>query len=48
MVDRTGEWCFEGGCTYMNMTEQGSMTTGNEDIEELEALYREPCLGMYD
>ncbi len=45
MLDRTGDWCFEGGCTYMN----NAGTVDDElDTEELEAMYREPCRGMYD
>ncbi|BDV42154.1 hypothetical protein GURASL_10770 [Geotalea uraniireducens] len=48
MLDRTGEWCFEGGCTYLNMTERSDMREDETASEELAALYREPCLGMYD
>ncbi len=43
MIDRTGDWCFEGGCTYLT-----NVDTMTEDTEELEAMYREPCIGMYD
>ncbi len=46
MIDRTGDWCFEGGCTYL--TNVDTMTEDEFDNEELEAMYREPCSGMYD
>jgi hypothetical protein len=46
MLDRTGEWCFEGGCTYL--TSSDSMKDNVPDTEELEVLYREPCIGSYD
>lgn len=46
MLDNTGDWCFEGGCTYQADT--GIATEGEADAGELEALYREPCAGMYD
>lgn len=44
MVDKTGDWCFEGGCTFM----MGVNTEEEQNIAELEALYREPCPGMHD
>lgn len=46
MADRTGDWCFEGGCTYL--TDGGTMREDELDTEELEAMYTEPCIGMYD
>lgn len=48
MLDRTGEWCFEGGCTYTNMAQADNMLAHDADMEELEALYCEPCFGKYD
>lgn len=46
MVDRTGDWCFEGGCTYMTAGDQAR--ADDFDMGGLEALYLEPCLGQYD
>lgn len=46
MLDRTGDWCFEGGCTYLRGT--AAMMDDEPDSAELEAMYREPCIGMYD
>jgi hypothetical protein len=46
MLDQTGDWCFEGGCTFLA---DSDMTTEEQaDTAELETLYREPCIGMYD
>ena len=45
MLDNTGNWCFEGGCSYMT---EASIVENDPDFEELEMFYREPCLGMYD
>ena len=46
MLDRTGDWCFEGGCTYL--TDADRKMDNLPDTAELEAMYREPCEGMYD
>ncbi len=46
MVDRTGDWCFEGGCTYLINAD--TMVGVELDAEELEAMYIEPCIEMYD
>ncbi len=46
MIDRTGDWCFEGGCTYLS--NEDTVAKGEPGIEEVEAMYREPCRGMYD
>jgi hypothetical protein len=46
MLDRTGEWCFEGGCTYL--TSGDDPVPNEQDIDELEDFYCEPCLGSYD
>lgn len=46
MLDRTGDWCFEGGCTYLTTTD--NILDEGLDTAELEAMYREPCIGMYD
>ena len=52
MLDTTGDWCFEGGCSYL--TDSGitaDMTMMNEidcDERELEALYNEPCIWSFD
>ena len=40
------DWCFEGGCTYMADT--GATLEDEQDTEELEAMYREPCIAMAD
>lgn len=46
MLDRTGDCCFGGGCTYMT---SGDDSVPNElDIDELEDFYCEPCPGSYD
>lgn len=46
MLDRTGEWCYEGGCTYMKSSDD--TFTNEPDFGELEDLYCEPCPGSYD
>ncbi len=46
MLDRTGDWCFEGGCTYLTNTD--IVRDDDQGTEEGEALYLEPCIGMYD
>jgi hypothetical protein len=46
MLDRTGDWCFEGGCTYL--TSGDAPVLNEQDIDELEDFYCEPCLGSYD
>ncbi len=46
MMDRTGDWCFEGGCTYM--VDTGGTDESDLDTTELEAMYMEPCIGSYD
>jgi hypothetical protein len=46
MLDRTGDWCFEGGCTYM--ADRGETGDNEVDTEELETMYGETCSGMYD
>jgi hypothetical protein len=40
------DWCFEGGCTFTEAVTEGTET--DLDTTELEALYREPCIGMAD
>lgn len=46
MLDKTGEWCFEGGCTYLKSMDDDLK---NElDTQELEAMYGEPCIAQYD
>ena len=46
MLDKTGDWCFEGGCTYMAYKDG---TLEDElDTTELEAMYLEPCIGSHD
>jgi hypothetical protein len=45
MLDRTSDWCFEGGCTYLTSLE----SRDNEaETDELEKIYREPCEGLCD
>lgn len=46
MLDQTGDWCFEGGCVYL--ADSGITPEEIVDTAELEELYREPCIGMYD
>lgn len=44
MLDRTGDWCFEGDCTYLTT----DFLYSELDTEELEAMYSEDCIGKYD
>lgn len=46
MRDMNLDWCFEGGCT--DMADAGVERADKQDAAELEALYEEPCVGMYD
>jgi hypothetical protein len=44
MLDRTGDWCFEGGCTYM--ADMGGR--GEAELDTEETMYGVSCIGMYD
>jgi len=46
MLDRTGDWCFEGGCSYL--TDADNRVSNEPDVAELEAMYREPCMASFD
>ena len=46
MLDKTGDWCFEGGCTYL--ADRGESSDNELDTTELEAMYMEPCIGSCD
>jgi hypothetical protein len=46
MLDRTGDWCYEGGCTYL--TNADNTVPTEQDFAELEAFYREPCEASFE
>lgn len=46
MRDINFDWCFEGGCT--DIGDVGATREVEPDTEELEGLYREPCIACAD
>lgn len=46
MLDRTGDWCFEGGCTYLTNTD--TKVDDLHDRAALAAMNLEPCVGSFD
>lgn len=46
MLDRTGDWCFEGGCTYV--TNNDDIVRDNLNRVDMEDFYCEPCVGSFD
>lgn len=48
MKELNSNWCFEGGCTFMNDLDLDSFGEEELDGDELEFMYKEPCLGMFD
>ena len=46
MRDLNIDWCYEGGCTHREDTD--FMTDDELNTTELEEMYREPCIAMFD
>lgn len=47
MLDRTGDWCFEGGCTYLTSDDDTVRSNKRESVEQ-DVFYCVPCVGSYD
>ncbi|SNB45339.1 hypothetical protein [Geobacter sp. DSM 9736] len=47
-TDLNLNWCFEGGCTYLADTDTTPGKEDELDTTELEMMFMEPCIAMFD
>lgn len=40
------DWCYEGGCTHID--DADTIVKDEPNTAQLEEMYREPCIGMFD
>ena len=45
MIDNSGDWCFEGGCTYLTNSD---ISVAKEEDSDALALYDEHCAASFD